>query len=105
MANYYRTNEGDLLDWICWNYYVREVSLGSAAMAIDPRLLSDDVDLDSGFLLSQSLNNGLSGAVELVLASNEGLAEYPLSLPAGLRIFLPDIDQQLVENDTVKLWE
>ncbi len=105
MATYYRTNEGDVLDWICWNYYIREVSLGSTAMAVDPRVLSDNADLDTSFLLSQSLEDGARGTVELVLESNEGLADYPLNLPEGLQILLPDVDQQLVKNDAVKLWE
>ena len=105
MSTYYRTNEGDQLDWICWNYYIRKISLGSAAMAVDPRVLSNDMDFRSGFLLNGTLEKGLRGTVEFVLNFNPGLAEYPLYLPEGLQILLPDFDQKLVENTGTKLWE
>ncbi|APR98590.1 tail protein X [Wolbachia endosymbiont of Folsomia candida] len=41
-----------------------------------------------------------SGAVELVLESNTGLAEYDSFLPAGLKIKLPKIQKTSQESIT-----
>ncbi len=105
MANYYRTKAGDTLDWICWHYYVKEINLGNAAMATDPRLLANKSALENGFLLNPQSDEQARGAVELVLQANPGLASYPLSLPAGLTILLPDFTQELVKSEMVKLWD
>ncbi|WP_265016878.1 MULTISPECIES: tail protein X [unclassified Wolbachia] len=45
-----------------------------------------------------------SGAVEIVLEENPGLAEYGSFLSAGLKIKLPTIQKQL-EKSKVKVWE
>ncbi len=105
MSSYYRTKANETLDWICWQYYVKEVSLGSAAMAVDPRLLGSQEIADSGFLLNPNSDEAMRGAVEKVLQANPGLAAYPLNLPAGLNILLPDLTPDQVQSDTVKLWE
>ncbi len=105
MPNYYRTKAGDTLDWICWQYYVKEINLGSAAMAIDPSLLTDSAVLDSGFLLGPESDEIARGTVEKVLRANPGLAAYPLTLPAGLAILLPDLDTVSADNASVKLWD
>jgi len=105
MANYYRTKAGDTLDWICWQYYVKEVSLGSAAMAVDPNLLANTGVLDSGFLLGPESDEIAKGTVEKVLQANPGLAAYPLTLPAGINILLPDLDAVSTDNVSVKLWD
>lgn len=44
-----------------------------------------------------------SGAVEIVLRANPGLAEYEL-LPAGLIIKLPVIQKE-TQKQVVKLWD
>ncbi|WP_264376336.1 MULTISPECIES: tail protein X [Wolbachia] len=44
-----------------------------------------------------------SGAVEIVLRANPGLAEYEL-LPAGLIIKLPVI-QRTIQKQVIKLWD
>lgn len=105
MTSYYRTKAGETLDWICWHYYANEINLGGAAMAIDPRLLADKSILENGFLLNPQTDTNMQGAVEMVLQANPGLAAYPLSLPAGLTILLPDFTQEPAGNDTVKLWD
>lgn len=105
MENHYRTKAGDSLDWICWQYYVKEISLGAAAMAVDPRLLADSTALDNGFLLNPESDQNMQGAVERVLRANPGLAAYPLTLPAGLNIVLPALEPNRVDNETVKLWD
>ncbi|MEJ2419599.1 MAG: tail protein X, partial [Exilibacterium sp.] len=96
---------GDTLDWICWQYYVKEINLGTAAMAIDPKLLINNTAMENGFLLGPQSDENARGTVETVLQANPGLAAFPLSLPAGLEILLPDIDAERVENNTVKLWD
>ena len=105
MATIYRTKAGETLDWICWQYYVKEVNLGAAAMNTDPRLLENQSILDSGFLLNEQSDNSMSGAVELVLKANPGLAGHPLELPAGLEIVLPEFNQELTVSNKVKLWD
>ncbi|MBS9531145.1 MULTISPECIES: tail protein X [unclassified Wolbachia] len=45
-----------------------------------------------------------SGAVEIVLEANPGLAEYGSFLPAGLKIRLPRIQEQL-KKSKLKVWE
>ncbi len=45
-----------------------------------------------------------SGAVEEVLLENPGLAEYESFLPAGLKIRLPTIQEQL-KKSKLKVWE
>ncbi|WP_019236474.1 MULTISPECIES: tail protein X [Wolbachia] len=45
-----------------------------------------------------------SGAVEIVLEENPGLAEYGSFLPAGLKIRLPTIQEQL-KKSKLKVWE
>lgn len=45
-----------------------------------------------------------SGAVEVVLEKNPGLAEYGSFLPAGLKITLPVIENPL-QKSTLKVWE
>ncbi|WP_423348843.1 tail protein X [Wolbachia sp. wLmal] len=44
-----------------------------------------------------------SGAVEIVLEENPGLAEYGSFLPAGLKIKLPIIEKHL-QKSTLKIW-
>ncbi|MDG7056551.1 MAG: tail protein X [Wolbachia endosymbiont of Penenirmus auritus] len=44
-----------------------------------------------------------SGAVEIVLEENPGLAEYGSFLPAGLKIKLPVIEKPL-QKSTLKIW-
>lgn len=105
MANYYRTKAGDNLDWICWQYYVKEINLGTAAMTIDPRLLADNTILENGFLLTPESDQNARGSVEMVLQANPYLAAYPPTLPAGLNILLPDFVASELENDSVKLWD
>ena len=105
MAYYYRSKAGDTLDWICWQYYVKEINLGTAAMAIDPKLLMNDCALESGFLLGPRADDSARGSVERVLLANPGLSAYPLVLPAGLNILLPDLDAGEVSDDAVKLWD
>lgn len=105
MATTYRTKANETLDWICWQYYVKEINLGSAAMAVDPRLLSNQSVLDSGFLLNPDSDEAMRGVVERVLQANPGLAAYPLNLPAGLNILLPDLTSERVTSDAVKIWE
>ena len=105
MANTYRTKAGETLDWICWQYYVKEVTLGSAAMAIDPRLLANQSTMENGFLLNANSDESIRGVVEMVLQANPGLAAYSLELPSGLEVYLPDFTQELTINDTVKIWD
>nr|WP_236717774.1 MULTISPECIES: tail protein X [Wolbachia] len=45
-----------------------------------------------------------SGAVEIVLKENPGLAEHGSFLPVGLRIKLPVIEKPL-KRSTLKVWE
>jgi phage tail protein X len=105
MATTYRTKAGETLDWICWEYYVKEVSLGSAALSIDPSLMGNSSLMENGFLLNSQSDDNIRGAVEKVLIANPGLANYPLDLPSGLEIQLPDFTQELATNDSVKLWD
>ncbi|WP_265027176.1 tail protein X [Wolbachia endosymbiont (group A) of Bombylius major] len=44
-----------------------------------------------------------SGAVEIVLEENPGLAEYGSFLPAGLKIKLPIIEKPL-QKSVLKIW-
>ncbi|MCJ7454978.1 MAG: tail protein X [Wolbachia endosymbiont of Homalodisca vitripennis] len=44
-----------------------------------------------------------SGAVEVVLEKNPGLAEYGSFLPAGLKIKLPIIEKPL-QKSVLKIW-
>ncbi|WP_174516834.1 MULTISPECIES: tail protein X [unclassified Wolbachia] len=45
-----------------------------------------------------------SGAVEIVLEENPGLVDYGSFLPAGLKIRLPRIQEQL-KKSKLKVWE
>ncbi|BFD48241.1 MAG: tail protein X [Wolbachia endosymbiont of Sergentomyia squamirostris] len=45
-----------------------------------------------------------SGAVEIVLEENPGIADYGSFLPAGLKIRLPTIQEQL-KKSKLKVWE
>jgi len=107
MANTYRTKAGETLDWICWQYYLKEITLGGIAMAVDPRLLDNPSLLDNGFLLNNDSDESIRGTVEMVLQANPGLASYPLALPAGLDIYLPDpaTAGADVSNTTVNIWD
>lgn len=46
-----------------------------------------------------------SGAVELVLEANRGLADYGPELPAGLVIVLPDLPSESDAPKMTRLWE
>ena len=101
----YRTKTGETLDWICWQYYLKEAALGGVAMSVDPRLLENPSLLDNGFLLSKDSDKSIRGVVEMVLQANPGLASYPLELPSGLQITLPDFTERPTTNDTVNIWD
>ncbi|MCP3881676.1 MAG: phage tail protein [Sulfitobacter sp.] len=45
-----------------------------------------------------------SGAVELVLEANRGLADRGPLLPAGLRLVLPDLPRPATEVQPLRLW-
>ena len=105
MSVYYRTKAGETLDEICWQYYIKEVNLGTAAMAVDPRLLSEGELLDNSFMLGPEFDSLARGTVEQVLLANPGLADYPLMLPAGLRILLPEVEPEASSHDTIRLWD
>ncbi|AJQ93236.1 tail protein X [Gynuella sunshinyii] len=105
MAKYYHTKTGDMLDNICWQYYVKEINLGTAAMAVDPGLLTEPQLLENGFLLGPGSDLIIPGTVERVLQANPGLADYPLSLPAGLSILLPDLETSVEQDTSVKIWD
>ena len=104
MSVHYRSKDGDTLDWICWRYYVQEAGLGEAAMMTDPSVLGS-ATLANSVLFGPQTDSSLRGVVEKVLEANPDLASWPLALPAGLNIALPDLNRQLVENDSVKLWD
>ena len=104
MAATYRTKQDETLDWICWQYYVKEVTLSAAALAADSKLLNNMQFMDMGFLLNAQSDDNIRGAVEQVLQVNPGLASYPLNLPAGLEIQLPDLPDNLVVSDTLNIW-
>ncbi|MEE8058984.1 MAG: tail protein X [Pseudomonadales bacterium] len=106
----YRTHPGDTLDYICWKYYIQDVSLNTAMMAVDPQvasvLSSEDLQQYSNSLgYGSDAGQGLEGGLEAVLDANPGLAEYPLQLPGGLTIQLPDLDQQTINDNSIKLWD
>ncbi|MEO0443491.1 MAG: tail protein X [Pseudomonadota bacterium] len=105
MANYYRTKAGDTLDWICWQYYTKKINLGSAAMNVDPRLLDSSRLLENGFLLGPQSDEDAKGRVEAVLQANPSLTAYPLALPAGLRVYLPDLDTDPQADTSTQLWD
>ena len=105
MSAYYHSKHGDTLDWICWHYYIQQVGLGQAAMMTDPRVLTTATSLENSFLFNPQTDIGMHGIVEKVLEANPGLAAWPLALHAGLTIVMPDLTEQLVENDSVRLWD
>ena len=105
MAITYRTKEGETLDWICWQYYLKETTIGGIAMSVDPRLLQVPELLNNGFLLNADSDQTIQGVVEMVLQANPGLASYPLELPSGLEIELPDFSEAPVASDTVNIWD
>lgn len=105
MAYYYRSKAGETLDWICWQYYIKEISLGAAAMAVDPRLLANSTLLENSSLLGPDAEENLRGIVEQVLQANPFLTDYPMVLPRGLTIVLPEPNNQQHENNSVKLWD
>lgn len=45
------------------------------------------------------------GAAEAVLEANPGLADRGPVLPAGVRIELPELDEEPAGSGTVRLWE
>ena len=45
-----------------------------------------------------------SGAVEVILEANRGLADFGPILPSGLLIKLPECQQPVVNNG-IKLWD
>ncbi|ODS24439.1 hypothetical protein AB835_03835 [Candidatus Endobugula sertula] len=105
MSTYYCSKDGDTLDWICWQYYAYEVSLGAAAIETDARILADVPMRENSFLFNPQTDQNIRSAVERVLEANPGLAAYPLKLPANVTIVLPDLTEQFVDNDVVKLWD
>ena len=46
-----------------------------------------------------------SGAVELVLEANPGLADLGLVLPLDTEIVLPDLPEVPAEEKTMRLWD
>lgn len=46
-----------------------------------------------------------SGAVEMVLEANPGLADLGAVYSAGLEIDLPDLAQSAKDAETIKLWD
>lgn len=47
---------------------------------------------------------GRRDLVPLVLEDNPGLADYGTTLPAGVLIYFPPIDDE-PENETTRLWD
>ena len=110
MSLNYRTQDGDMLDYICWKYYIQDVNLNTAMMTSAPQLAAafsvDDLQrCSSSLTYGSSDEQSMRGTVEAVLAANPGLAQYPLELPAGLNIYLPDLDEQAIDDNRVKLWD
>lgn len=54
-------------------------------------------------IVARHYGNTRGGKVEAVIAANQGLAEVGAVLPAGIRIKLPDLDEDQPE-ETVQLW-
>lgn len=70
MAATYRTQDGDMLDDLCWRHYGRQ-----------------------------------SGAVEVVLEANRGLAELGPIYTTGTLIALPDLAPPAASAGPVRLWD
>ncbi len=75
MPTLYRTRAGDVVDAIVARHYVKRL---------------------------EALPNGV---VEAVLAANPHLREFPLRLPQGVMITLPDLDVRPVASQAQKLWD
>ena len=102
----YVTREGEMLDWICWQYYGQRRQLEHAARELEPLANEIDDTLQQGIhALSQASPQNLSGMVEGLLQANPGLAARGPVLPAGIRIILPDYSQEVEETHVVQLWD
>lgn len=101
MAVYYISQEGDVLDLICWRYYVlgKNTLWNANASSLTPQ--EAQMLLTNGQDVSRS---GISGIFEKVLDANPGLAKHVV-LPPGIKILLPDISQQTNEIDNAHLWD
>jgi phage tail protein X len=100
MPAYYKTKEGDVLDWICWKYYVQKKT--SSMISQFP---SDQTLFLSPFMTTQDVSlSGINWIIEKVLVANPGLSQY-VTLPPGMEIFLPDIQEQMIDQSVTHLWE
>ncbi len=98
MTTTYTTQEGDLLDWICWRYYV----IGRLPFAGSSSTTGQTL---APFTNTQNAStSGIDGIIESVLAVNPGLAAHTI-LPPGIQILLPDVTAQTLSTSVTHLWD
>lgn len=102
----YTTQQGDMLDWICWAHYGQFNRLNNAARQMGPGVTDANGPLQDGLRsLSQAGAIDMQGIVEKVLDVNPRLAFYGPVLPANIEIILPEITASDVDVQVVQLWD
>jgi len=106
METTYLTSEGDVLDWICWKYYFQQLNLSAAAFANNSSELDPETTLKASTIISgYQSNEEFSSVVEMVWKANPSLVDKDLLLPSGISIVLPDIQNDVIEDNSIKLWD
>lgn len=109
MGKHYRSSDGDMVDWICWNYYINQQRLPnswshSPASHLEQSTLQADDFINVSLYAASSSH--LSFYVNQVLMANPHLAFEGPVLPSGVTIFLPEIDDTtLIDDDVIHLWD
>ena len=96
----YITKKGDMLDSICWRYYI----LGDETLSKDISYLTLELNRTSSAVRIKTKVGQISGIIESVLEANPGLAKY-LVLPAGIVVDVPLFPQIGDEVNNAHLWD
>lgn len=94
----YYTLGNETLDYICWRHYVcNDLITKNAEEFSNP--------IFNAFLKSyEAEDSGINGIIEKVLEANPGICDYP-TLPAGIKIALPLIEETPVDLTLTDLWD
>lgn len=70
----------------------------------DGRAYYDTIDGDAVDLIAFNYYGYHEGTSQHILEANRGLADYGTTLPAGVRVWLPDLPEKPPQT-TINLWD
>ncbi len=108
MKTLYRTKQNDVLDDVCWRHYILNTVLNNMNYnQLVNETNSSILEEAKYMLVQQGPSESLDPMIDLVLKSNPHLLTLPLSLPEGVLIHLPVLEERMVEHieNVISLWD